>query len=49
LLDITRWTALTCRKRFTEPHGLSVEAIMHGDYPDDWPGQRAALGFPAVA
>ena len=19
---------------------------MHGDYPDDWPGQRKALGVP---
>ena len=32
-----------------EPSGLSVETLMKGDYPDDWPGQRAALGFPAVA
>jgi len=31
-----------------EPSGLSIEALMHGDYPDDWPGQREALGFPAV-
>ena len=31
-----------------EPEGLSVETLMRGDYPDDWIGQRAALGFPAV-
>jgi len=32
-----------------EPSGLSVETLMKGDYPDDWPGQRQVLGFPAVA
>jgi len=32
-----------------EPEGLSVDVLMRGDYPDDWPGQRRALGFPAVA
>ena len=31
-----------------EPTGLSVDSLMHGDYPDDWPGQRQALGFPAA-
>jgi len=31
-----------------EPAGLSIDTLMHGDYPDDWPGQRKALGFPAV-
>ena len=33
----------------SEPHGLSVEGLANGDYPEDWPGQRKALGFPAVA
>jgi len=32
-----------------EPATLSVDVLMRGDYPDDWPGQRKALGFPAVA
>ena len=32
-----------------EPSGLSANFLMRGDYPDDWPGQRAALGFPAIA
>jgi len=32
-----------------EPSGLSIDVLMRGDYPDDWPGQREALGFPAVA
>ena len=31
-----------------EPDSLSVSTIMRGDYPDDWPGQRKALGFPEV-
>jgi len=30
-----------------EPAGLSVDALTHGEYPDDWAGQREALGFPA--
>ncbi|MCL1927017.1 MAG: hypothetical protein FWF95_07805 [Syntrophorhabdaceae bacterium] len=29
-----------------EPRGLSIEALATGHYPEDWPGQRAALGFP---
>ena len=31
-----------------EPSGLSADFLMRGEYPDDWPGQREALGFPAV-
>jgi len=31
-----------------ESNGLSIETLMHGDYPDDWPGQRESLGFPPV-
>jgi hypothetical protein len=29
-----------------EPDGLSLDTLLHGDIPDDWPGQRRALGFP---
>ena len=32
-----------------EPSGLSVDVLMRGDYPEDWPGQRETLGFPVVA
>ena len=31
-----------------EPASLSVDVLMRSDYPADWPGQREALGFPAV-
>ncbi len=29
-----------------EPSGLSLDRLLHADLPDDWPGQRKALGFP---
>ena len=29
-----------------EPDGLSLDTLLHGDIPGDWPGQRRVLGFP---
>ncbi len=31
-----------------EPSGLSLDALIRAPFPYDWPGQRKALGFPAV-